>query len=100
MPEKVKRAGETPTLFVYQDKGAASDFVRSLGCACTDVLRLSAAGHYFLAFFFAFFAMVISPAVPIIGRSELLDKADELCVAQRISERKRLVEKSVDISVS
>jgi hypothetical protein len=42
------------------------------------VLRLRAAGHYFLAFFFAFFAMVISPAVPIIGRSELLDKADEL----------------------
>jgi len=64
------------------------------------MLRSSAARHYFLAFFFAFFAMVISPAVPIIGRSELLDKADELCVAQRISERKRLVEKSVDISVS
>jgi hypothetical protein len=77
---KLKRAGAKPTLFVDQDKGTARDFVESPGCACTDVLRSSAAGHYFLAFFFAFFAMVISPAVPIIGGSELLDKADELYV--------------------
>jgi hypothetical protein len=47
----------------------------------------SAAGHYFLAFFLDFFAMVISPAVPIIGRSELLDEADELCVAKPVWER-------------
>jgi hypothetical protein len=77
---KIKRAGAKPTLFVDQDKGAAMDFVESPGCACTDVLRSSAAGHYFLGFFFDFFAMVISPAVPIIGGSALLDKADELYV--------------------
>jgi len=53
-----------------------------------------------LAFFFAFFAMIVSPAVPIIGRSELLDKADELYVARGSLERKRYFEKSVYISVS
>ena len=62
--------------------------------------RLNAAGHYFLAFFLDFFAMVISPAVPIIGRSELLDEADELCVAETISEGNSYFEKSLDISVS
>ena len=60
--------------------------------------RLNAAGHYFLAFFLDFFAMVISPAVPIIGRSELLDEADALCVAEHDSERNSYFEKSVYIS--
>jgi hypothetical protein len=58
----------------------------------------SAAGHYFLAFFLDFFAMVISPAVPIIGRSELLDEADELYVAKPVWERNSFFEKSVEIS--
>jgi hypothetical protein len=44
--------------------------------------------------------MVISPAVPIIGRSELLDEADELCVAKLIPDGKRYFENSVYISIS
>ena len=62
--------------------------------------HLGAAGHYFLAFFLDFFAMVISPAVPIIGRSELLDEADELYVAKLIFKGKCYFENSVYISIS
>jgi len=66
-----KRAGISPTLFAFQDKGAAGTSLKVL--AAPDVLTCcaqGAAGHYiFLAFFFAFFAMVSLPAVPIIGRS-------------------------------
>jgi hypothetical protein len=54
--------------------------------------------NYFFIFFLDFFAMVISPAVPTIGRSELLDKADELYVAKPVWERNSYFEKSVYIS--